>query len=70
MQEFYSNRIGNSIALFWTRGFSLAVQYEQTTPKSDVIMLYNICQLSELKSPIKTTSANFFETKYNAAILN
>ena len=48
-QGFYSNRIGNSTALFWTRGFGRTVQFGQTTLNSDVIMLCNIGQLLELK---------------------
>ena len=47
--------------------FSREVQCEQATPYSDVIMLYNIFQLIELKSPIKTISAISFAPKYNAA---
>ena len=40
----------NSLALFCTRIFNSAVQFRQTIPNSDVIMLYGIDQLLELKS--------------------
>ena len=50
-QGFYINRIPNSLALFWTRVFSRSVHFGQTTLNSDVIMLYNIYQVLELKSP-------------------
>ena len=50
-QGFYSNRMPNSSTLFCTRGFSCAVQFGQTTPNSDVILLYDIYQLLELKPP-------------------
>ena len=50
--------------------YNSTVQFEQTTLNSDVIMLYNICQLLELKSSKKITSAKSFAPKYNAAMLN
>ena len=36
VQGFHSNRIGNSITLFWTRAFSQAGQLGPTTQDSDV----------------------------------
>ena len=50
-QGFYNTRMPNSLALFWTRVFSRPVQFGQTTLNSDVIMLYDILQILELKSP-------------------
>ena len=50
-QGFYNTRMPNSLALFWTRVFSRPVQFGQTTLNSDVIMLYDIHQILELKSP-------------------
>ena len=50
-QGFYNTRMPNSLALFWTRVFSRPVQFGQTTLNSDVIMLYEIHQVLELKSP-------------------
>ena len=62
--------MANSLALFCTRTFSRAVQFGQTTPNSDVIMLYDIDQLLELKSLKRQLQLKVLHQKYNAAVLN
>ena len=69
-QEFYSNRISSSLELFRTRVFSRSVHLGQTTLNSDVMKLYNIYQLLELKSPKIQQQLKKIVPKYNAAVLN
>ena len=48
---FYSNGMADSIALFWTDVSSCPLPFRQTTFKSEAIILHDICQFCELKSP-------------------